>query len=410
MVVAVGALAQAPAPQAKDQAEVDLFTQSSPQTNPDATKRLAALNTWKEKYPDTALKLQRALLFAITYQALNQPAKMYEAAKEVLAIDPKEVNALGWVTALVPVLPPTPDTLSNGEKAAKGLIDADKPEGVADAQWKTMKDAMTTTAHKTLGFVATQRNQPDVAEQEYGKTLQGDPTQAQVAYDLGRSILAQKKTERYTEALFYIARAASLGGPGALPPALQKQVDAYLIKSYAAYHGQDDAGLKELRQLAVSQPMPPAGFKIKNINEIDAEKAEQFAKANPQLALWKAIKDSLTSAGGDQYWETTFKGSGAPKFSAKLISMKPALRPKELMLSMEGNDTADVTLKFETALPGKADPGTTIEFEGIPSAFTKDPFMVTFDVESKDKISGWPAQAAPAPVRRPVAKKAPAKK
>ena len=121
VVAATVALAQTPpAPkQAKDQGEVDLYTQSSPQTNPDATKRLAALNSWKEKYPDTVFKLERALFYAITYQQLKDPAKMFEAAKEVLAIDPKEINALGWVTALVPVLPPTPDTLSNGEKAAR---------------------------------------------------------------------------------------------------------------------------------------------------------------------------------------------------------------------------------------------------------------------------------------------------
>jgi hypothetical protein len=64
-----------------------------------------------------------------------------------------------------------------------------------------------------------------------------------------------------------------------------------------------------------------------------------------------------------------------------------------------------VTLKLDSALPGKADPGTEIEFEGVPSAFSKDPeFMVTFDVE-KDKISGWPAQAPPAKKAAPRRKK-----
>jgi hypothetical protein len=56
-----------------------------------------------------------------------------------------------------------------------------------------------------------------------------------------------------------------------------------------------------------------------------------------------------------------------------------------------------VTLKFENPLPGKAEPGTEIEFEGVPSAFTKEPFMLAFDVEGKDKIQGWPAQAATPP-------------
>ena len=84
------------------------------------------------------------------------------------------------------------------------------------------------------------------------------------------------------------------------------------------------------------------------------------------------------------------------KFKGKLISQKPALRPKELVVGISSPDTPEVTLKFENALPGKAEPGTTIEFEGVPSAFTKEPFMLTFDVEGKDKITGWPAQAPPA--------------
>ena len=45
-------------------------------------------------------------------------------------------------------------------------------------------------------------------------------------------------------------------------------------------------------------------------------------------------------------------------------------------------------------LPGKAEPGTELGFEGVASAFTKEPFNLTFDVDSKDKIEGWPAQAA----------------
>ena len=50
-------------------------------------------------------------------------------------------------------------------------------------------------------------------------------------------------------------------------------------------------------------------------------------------------------------------------------------------------------------MPGKADKGTEIQFEGVPTAFTKDPFMLTFDVQGKDKIEGWPAQAT-APVKK----------
>jgi len=201
--------------------------------------------------------------------------------------------------------------------------------------------------------------------------------------------------------LYHWARAASLTGPGALPEPQRKQVDAYFVKQYNSIHGPDEAGLKEFRTLAVSQPMPPAGFKIKTRNEIDAENQEKFAKDNPQLALWKGVKDLLVAPNGEQYFESTLKGSAVPKLKGKLVAMKPAIRPKELVLAIDTPNTPEVTLKLENPLPGKAEPGTEIEFEGVPSAFTKEPFMLAFDVESKDKIQGWPAQAAP-PARKTV--------
>jgi len=120
----------------------------------------------------------------------------------------------------------------------------------------------------------------------------------------------------------------------------------------------------------------------------------------------------LTADAGQQYFDTSVKGAALPggangvtKFKGTLISQKPALNPKELVLGISTPDTPEVTLKLETALRGKADPGTVIHFEGVASAFTKDPFMLTFDVDSKDKIQGWPAQAAPPAKKRAVVRK-----
>src|SRR6266850_3413461 len=94
------ALAQAPAKekQVKDQAEWNLFNDST--KTADAAKRLGFLNTWKEKYPDSDFKDQRLLIYLTTYQQLNQPAKMAETAKEILAMNPKEPHALLALTML----------------------------------------------------------------------------------------------------------------------------------------------------------------------------------------------------------------------------------------------------------------------------------------------------------------------
>ena len=46
-----------------------------------------------------------------------------------------------------------------------------------------------------------------------------------------------------------------------------------------------------------------------------------------------------------------------------------------------------------------------VEFEGVPTAFTKDPFMLTFETE-KAKVTGLEMDAPPPPAK-PVRKAAP---
>ena len=141
----------------------------------------------------------------------------------------------------------------------------------------------------------------------------------------------------------------------------------------------------------------------KTATEILEEKQAEFEKSNPQLALWKKIKDALVAENGAQYWES-LKGTAPPKLKGKLVQQKPAIKPKELVLSVD-EDKPQVTLKLENPLPGKAEAGTELQFEGVPSEFTKDPFMLTFTVDSKDKIEGWPAQAAPPPAKKVIRRK-----
>jgi hypothetical protein len=62
--------------------------------------------------------------------------------------------------------------------------------------------------------------------------------------------------------------------------------------------------------------------------------------------------------------------------------------------------TPQVTLELESPLP-KAEPGTVIEFEGVGKEFTKEPFMLTMEID-KSKISGWPA---PTPAKKPAGSK-----
>jgi Tfp pilus assembly protein PilF len=293
-------------------------------------------------------------------------------------------------------------SLDNASKVANSALAnlENKPANLPEDQWPQAKKQIESLAHKTLGWVAMQQKKSDVAQQEFAKSLQIDPNQGEVDYWLGNTLRAEKTPEKISQALFYYARAATYDGPGSLTPQGRAQLDDYLRKAYNSYHGQDDAGLNELKTMAKSSPAPPPNFKVKTANEIAVEKEEEFKKSNPQLALWMGVKKMLTAEGGAQYFESQMKGAAVPALKGTVISAKPAVRSKEIVVGVADKNTPEITLKLDAPLKGKPEIGEEIEFEGIPSAFQPDPFMVTFDTEVA-KIKGLTVKpAGPAPVQK----------
>lgn len=401
----------------KDRAEYDLYDSAVKATDP--SKRLEILNQWKAKYPQTDFIAERNALYIASYQAANKGQDLLNFCKDTLSSNPKEMTCLFWVSVLTVTLNSTsPDALDLAEKSAKGLLanlDTVKPQGIPEDQVAKQKKILEAQAYTTIGWVALTRKNYDPAEEAFTKSLQAEPKNAQVSYWLGNAILAQKKIDKQASALYHFARAASLTGPGALPDPQRKELDAYLTKVYSGFHG-DKSGLAEIKTLAQNTPFPPPDFKIRSSVEIATEKEEEFKKTNPMLALWMSIRKELAGPGGEQYFAEKLKdarlpggAAGVTHFKGKIISMKPAVNPKELVLGISDESTPEVTLKLDTPLKGKADVGTEIGFEGIASAFQKEPFNLVFDVE-KDKLEGWPVQAAPAKKAAPVRKAAPKKK
>lgn len=402
-VLATGAYAQNnPAPQAaqgaakqkavKDQGEYDIITAAQKETDPQ--KKLDLLRQWEQKYPDSDFKDDRTLAMAQAYSQI---------ASKTLAGTP------------------TPETMDAGQKAAQALLDnldkffgpTMKPASVSDADWTKARNTTELQAHTVLGYIAmNQKRDPD-AETEYKKVLGGAPDSAQISYWLGSVIARQRKTERIPEALFQFARSVSITGAQALDPATKAAADKYLSKAYDGYHGSTE-GLDDLKKLAASQPLPPAGWTIKSVEEIEKEKAgseAEFEKQHPDVALWRKIRTALKAPDGDTYFGQ-IKGSGVPPadagfsmFKAKVIS-QPS--PKELLVNVDSAG-GDATLKFDTALKA-VDANTPLEFKGVIDSYEKDPYMVTLLIADKADVKGLPAGTFGAAAKKPAAKKAPVRK
>jgi hypothetical protein len=179
-------------------------------------------------------------------------------------------------------------------------------------------------------------------------------------------------------------------------------IESYLKKVYIRIHGSEE-GLDQLKKQAVGSPAPPSGFKIKSATDIAQEKEAEFEAGNPQLALWMKIKGQLADTNGDQYFQGQLKDAAVPQLRGTLVEAKPACHPKELLVAVPLPDSpkplkAEISLKLDKPLGGKPESDTEFHWEGVPTAFTKDPFMLTMETETA-KIQGLktePCTTAPA--------------
>ncbi len=413
MLLSTGTLYSQAAKSWKDTAEYELYTQYTKATAPD--QQIQLLNQWKEKYPESDYKLERAQAYLVIYSKKNDAAGLYAACKDLLAVDPKSFQALYYLTLLTVSLNKNDAAgFDTGIKAANGLIGAldatydpaKKPAGTTDAQWKQQRNDIETQALKTLGWVEWQKKNFKEAEKFFAKALELSPGMAEISSFLGTVIVMQKDPKRQAEAMWHFARAGNIDGPGALPPTNRTQMAGYFARSYTAYAGDDKKEMNEIIEKAKASVMPPAGFEIESKESKMAKNEEKFKAENPMLFQYMGIKKALLAADGDSYWGN-LKDAELPTFKGKLVSTKPETNPKEIVLAVETADQPEITLVLEKPLRGKAEVGTEIEFTGVAKEFTKEPFTMKLEVDA-DKLKGWPVQAA-AP-KAPVKKAAPAKK
>jgi hypothetical protein len=408
-LVTYGMAQDAPKKNWKSQAEFDLVQLEQKETTP--AGKLAKLDEWKKQFPDSDYADARLVEYLQVYQALNRPKDVFATAVEILKADPNNYGVLSVVLQTIYQLgnPPAAGDLDTAEKIAAHVVaDANtiyapekKPAaGVTDAQWTALKPQMQAFAQRTIGWIALTRKDNAKAEAELTKATQMNPNDGYVSHWLASAILAQKENQANPQkqllAIFCYARAGSYTGAGALDAATQKADLAFAAKAYGTYHGSNE-GFDKLVASAKTNSLPPGTFAVKNVIELATEKAAEdaaAAAANPAGALWKQVKDGLTGDSAATFWEA-LNGSGFPggangvnTIKVKIVSMKPEMRPKELVVGFENTTTGDITLKLDEALPGKMDAGSELEIKGEAKAYSKDPYMLTLETD-KDSIKGW---------------------
>jgi tetratricopeptide (TPR) repeat protein len=418
----------------KDRGEYDLVQSITKEQNPQT--KLGLIQSWQEKYPTSDFKDDRSQALIQTYQQLGKAKEMLETAKQWVATNPKAFPGWYWICALTVSMQdtsgPALDQGSNAAKALLGLVDdtfspARKAAQVTDEQWKQQRGGAEAVAYRTLGWVALQKKEYEEADKNLIESLKRNPADAQASHWAATANLRTKKLERQGLALFHFCRASQVEGPGAFPQATRDKLRESFEKNYINFHGNKD-GIEEVIAKAKVSAIPE-GIVIESQDEILAKQEEALKKTNPMLALWISIKKELTSANSAAYFDGSLKNSQIPggvevgttkveKFKGKVVSCDVAApkKPKKIVLGISSAEVSEVTLAFENALSTVCpDPGTELEFSGVPTAFTAEPFNLTFDVEPAG-VSGLPtppkgvAKKAVAPAAKkavaPAAKKA----
>lgn len=410
------ARAQTPARNYKSQDEYEIYTGITKDfAAGDFSKVIAGLETWKQKYAESDFRNERQLLYVQAYFGANQPGKAIDAAApllssdpDVLLGDPAAVVRLLYTatTAILRLADPTPDQLATAGKAARQLAAYNKaPQGVAASDWERARTDLQATARGTLLHIALvplgramRVNDCSGLEAASRKVLESYPNSAQAAWYLASAALCLYKSDpdpdKASLAIYEFARAAALDPVAAMvDPKWQKgDVEPNLDKIYGQYHGPDPEGLKQLKELAVNSPLPPPGFTIKSKLQIAQAKQEAFERDNPELALWMKIKAALSESNGEQYFVSELKDSAVPWLRGVVLEARPECRPAELRIGIRTTEASqpllpEVVLKLDKPLSGKPEPASDIRWQGVATAFTKDPFLLKMEVETA-KLDG----------------------
>ena len=411
----------------KDHGEYDLYNEVAKDfAANNSSKALTDLERWGEKYPDSEFKDDRQMLYVQAYAAANQMAKAIDVAGAVLAKEqlPSDnaASVLRLLYAVVSAIQRVPDAsaqqIATAAKAAHFLENYDTPpEGVSATVWASTRAELRSTARATLLYIAimpasraTKAKDCTGAEAAALKAMEMFPESVQAAWFLATAevCLAKADPAKASFALYELARAAALDPSQGMVDGKWQQANVipYFERAYQQFHGADPRGLKELKEMALQSPLPPAGFVIKSAAEIERSDQLEFESEHPELALWAKIKTALSASDGENYFDSELKGSAVPPLQGIVVEAKPECRATELRIAIgsandDQNSRPEVLLKLAKALTGKPERGGEIRWTGVATAFSKEPFLLTMEVEPS-KVEGVrlsPCQPNPRPNR-----------
>ncbi len=385
LMVAAVAIPNPQEKQYKDRAEYDIITKVYGEADP--AGKLALLDEWTSKYPETDYHLERSRFYLDSYQKTGKMPEAIEAAKELLGKVPGDFTANYVITLFSPNLGKADDaTIETAMTASNGLIEAlpkqfgAKPDTVAQEAWDSARTQAETAALQTLGWAQMQKRDNTAAEESFEKVLALDPSRGQVSYWLGQVVLAQNEASKFDLAFFSFARAALYDGPNAMTPEGRAQVLDYVQNLIKKNFGDESFELywPKFEAMAKAGALPTERIELKSSQQLQFEAEQKSRKENPLLWQFKDLKTALTGPSGDGTWGA-LNGALTPKMRMYVRSATPPERPATINFSSEPGGAVEVVLNLENRRRTGVRSGTMLTFEGVAAGLSKEPFRLTLN-------------------------------
>jgi hypothetical protein len=408
---AAGQQANAPASQKviKDPAEYNAYMTAL--NTQDAAAKAQAMEAFIAQYPSSVVKMDALQQAMGAYQQSNNQAKVLDVANRILKEDPNDVRALAIVTFIEKNKASTPDDFAKvrqmGERGLNALPTAQKPEGIAAADWEKLKTQMKEIFAGSAGFAALQAKDFGAAKNYLQQSVQVDPNNLEDVYRLSLAYLESNPIDK--TGLWYIARAYHLAQGNAKA---QQQFASYGKSKYRHYHGSND-GWDQFLASVGGQTTPPADIPIapapspqevacnlirdndpKTLSIGDLEYVLQYrdsgAACNKDAATraWQAVLDKQKDPKGDP---------AKLKINVKVISATPDAIEAAITDENQQSSKADLHVVMGKPITRLPAAGSMVDVIGTISDYTPSPFMFT--------MKDGEIPAAKPPARKPAVRR-----
>ena len=369
----------------KDRAEYDIISKVYGEA--DAANKLALLDEWTEKYPETDYHLERSRFYLDSYQKVGKTAEAVTAAKELLGKVPGDFAANYAITLFSPYLGKAdPAFVQEATEAASGVLEGiptqfgTKPDTVPQEVWDSARTQAEAAAHMTVGWGRMQQKNNEAAEESFRKVLETDPSRGQASYWLGQVVLAQNDAAKYDVAFAAFARAAVYEGPNAMAAEGRDQVKEYVQNLIRKNYGEESLELywPKFEEMAKAGPLPTERLELKTDAQRKFDAEQKSRKENPLLWTYRDLKTTLSGAQGDATW-ARLNGALTPKMRLYVVSSNPPERPATINFTSEPDSGIELVLNLANRMRTGVRAGTMLTIEGVAVGLRKDPFRLTLN-------------------------------